>query len=179
MSEGTCARASKDAIMKLDVVVSARQTAITENREALSKLMVDTQMFVSKLDRVFIQATPVPPPPDPSTHMVPPAAAFSSMPTGDNPPKAFNFSFPCFSGEDPYDSLLQGIDLKRKENDSKAPKKPFPAGVRQLRLEEQRLHREQCLCFNCDEHYHRNHVCKKPASVLLLQDVPANEGSDS
>lgn len=34
-------------------------------------------------------------------------------------------------------------------------------------------------CFNCEERYHRNHVYKSPAPLLLLQDVPPSESSDN
>lgn len=92
----------EDVLKKLDATVKAQQTTITENREALAKLLVDTQMITSKLDRFFIQPNPTLPLPNPSPHTIPPTSPFPSMSHTDNPPKAFKFSFLVFSDKDPY-----------------------------------------------------------------------------
>lgn len=38
--------------------------------------------------------------------------------------------------------------------------------------------RARAVCFNYGEHYHRNHVCKSLAPLLLLQDVQPMDSSD-
>lgn len=61
-----------------------------------------------------------------------------------------------------------------------APKvnKPTPPEVRQLTTEEMKRRRELELCFKCEERYHRNHVFKSLAPLLLLQDVQHEDSSD-
>ncbi|XP_026384611.1 uncharacterized protein LOC113280171 [Papaver somniferum] len=46
-------------------------------------------------------------------------------------------------------------------------KKHIPPGVRRLTQEEQRVRRDQGLCFNCDEFYRPDHVCVNPRLTIL------------
>lgn len=39
--------------------------------------------------------------------------------------------------------------------------------------------RELGLCYNCDERYHRQHVCKSLTPLLLLQDIPLSDSSNN
>lgn len=94
-----------DTLKKLDSTVQVQQSAIVENRKALSQIMVDLQCISSKLDSFSVPIL-VPPRPPHMLHRF----ARTSVPhtSGPNtfrrptPPCTFKFSFLCFDDTYPH-----------------------------------------------------------------------------
>lgn len=67
---------------------------------------------------------------------------------------------------------------RTSDQSSNRTTRPIPLGVKQLTIDEQRKHRDASLRYNCDDRYHRGHVCKKPAMVLCLEAVEIETEAD-
>ncbi|XP_026420082.1 uncharacterized protein LOC113316065 [Papaver somniferum] len=67
-------------------------------------------------------------------------------------------------------SILKSTGAQQRRN-------TIPPGAKRLTLEEQRIRRDQGLCFNCDQLYKPSHLCEKP-KLLILEGAPEDSEED-